>query len=237
MCWSEAATWTMVGIGSAGAALAWYRDEPAAIWGTIGFFTGMEALQVWGYQVLDQCGAAPNSAVTLLSYLHISLQPLVINLFCMALVGPAVTPRMRRFILGITVLACLMLLARLIPAPRLGHCPPNVPLCGVEMCTVSGSWHLGWTVPLNNLFSLQPWLGPMGQFPDYMLAAFLLPCLYGAWRFALFNAAMGPGLSSIITDNPHEMPAVWCFFSVGILLIGISPGFRQRLQGPGGVAA
>lgn len=237
MCWSEAATWSMVGIGTAGAALAWSRAEPAAIWGTIGFFTGMEALQVWGYQVVDQCGAAPNGAVTLLSYLHISLQPLVINIFCMALAGSSVSLRMRRLVLGVSTLACLMLLARLIPAPVLGLCPPDVPLCGSDLCTISGSWHIGWTVPLNNLFSLQPWLGSMGQFPDYMLAAFFLPCLYGAWRFALFNAAVGPGLSSILTDNPHEMPAVWCFFSVGIVLIGISPAFRRHFQNPSARAA
>lgn len=237
MCWSETATWSMVGIGSVATAIAWYREEPPAIWGTIAFFTMMEALQVWGYRVIDQCGAAPNAAVTLVSYLHICLQPLVINIFCMALVSPSVTPRMRSVVLGLSGLASLTLLARLIPAPWLGICPPELPLCGTELCTISGSWHLGWTVPLNNLFSLQAWFGAMGQFPDYMLAAFLLPCLYGAWRFALFNGAMGPVLSSIVTTDPHEMPAVWCFFSVGIVILGLSPAFRQRLQGHGGITA
>ncbi|MBV7396997.1 DUF5765 domain-containing protein [Mameliella sediminis] len=236
MCWNETVTYSMAGLGAAATFVAWRRGEPAGIWGTIGYFTAMEGLQAWGYNVVDQCGSPGNQAVTLLSYLHITLQPIVVNLFCMALVGSAITPRIRRRVLAISALASAMLMARLIPLPQFGICPPGTPLCGIGLCTISGNWHIGWTIPLNDLFSLARWVGPIGQFPDYMLACLILPCFYGAWRFALLNACAGPMLASVLTKNPSEMPAVWCLLSVALVLIGLSPFFRRQVFPPGAPA-
>jgi len=84
MCWSEGASVAMVGIGAVATVVTMRRGEPAAIPATLGFFTVMEALQVGGYAVLDQCGSRVNQADTLLSFLHIALQPLFINAFAMA---------------------------------------------------------------------------------------------------------------------------------------------------------
>ena len=232
MCWSETETYSMAALGAAATFVTWRKGEPAGIWGTLGFFTAMEGLQAWGYGVIDQCGAPGNTTVTVLSYLHIVLQPIVVNLFCLTLVGPAVDARTRRWVLGLASLTSLTLLARLIPAPWLGVCPPGVPLCGPEFCTISGNWHLGWTMPLNNFLSLSHWFGGIGQFPDYLLACLLLPCLYGAWRFALLNGLVGPLLASGLTSNPNEMPAIWCLFSVMLVLIGISPLIRSRVFPP-----
>lgn len=242
MCWSETATYAMVGLGAAATLATWYKKEPVAIWGTIGFFTAMEALQAWGYAVIDQCGTPSNHAATLLSYLHIAFQPLVINAFCMALVGSALSPAVRRRVFALAGLATLLLLARLVPIPWAGTCLPGSPLCGAAYCTISGSWHLGWTIPLNDLLaavlpldalsSLLPLLGDGARFLDYMLAVFLLPCLYGAWRFAVFHLAFGPVLAIVLTGNPNEMPAVWCLFSIGLVLVGLSPVFRRSLVPP-----
>lgn len=229
MCWSETATYAMVGLGVAATAVTWRRGEPAGIWGTLGYFTLMEGLQAWGYGVVDQCGSPGNTSVTVMSYLHIAFQPIMINLFCLALVGPAVDPRTRRRVLALSSLATLFLLARLLPVDWLGSCPLGVPLCGVEFCTISGNWHIGWTMPLNNLFSLAHWVGGLGQFPDYLLATIVLPCLYGAWRFAVLNAVFGPILASGLTTNPNEMPAVWCLFSIALLVVGISPFIRRQV--------
>lgn len=232
MCWSETATFAMAGLGAAATVVTWHRGEPAGIWGTLGYFTLMEGLQAWGYGVVDQCGAPGNTAVTLLSYLHIAFQPIMVNLFCLALVGPGLDPRIRRMVLTLASLTSLALLARLIPADWLGTCPPGTPLCGAAFCTISGTWHIGWTVPLNNLFSLAHWVGGVGQFPDYLLATLVVPCLYGAWRFAVLNTLIGPLLASGLTENPHEMPAVWCLFSIVLILIGLSPLVRRQVFPP-----
>jgi hypothetical protein len=55
--------------------------------------------------------------------------------------------------------------------------------------------------------------------------------VYGAWRFAVFHAVAGPILASMLTGNPNEMPAIWCLFSIGIILIALSPTVRFWIFG------
>lgn len=228
MCWSLSVSVGMVAVGSAATLVSARRGDPKAIWLTLGYFTYMEALQVAGLTVLDQCGSRANQTVTLLSYLHIALQPLFINAFAMAITPEQISPRLRNMVWGLAGLASALLLIRLVPAEAFGTCRPGDYLCGPALCTVSGTWHLGWEVPLNDVWRA---LGIQIQFPAYMAAAFLLPLLYGAWRFALFHALAGPITAHLLTDNPNEMPAIWCLFSIGILLIALSPAIRVTLVG------
>ncbi len=232
MCWSENASIAMVGLGAAATLVTARRGEAPAIPVTIGYFTLMEALQVAGYRVLDQCGTSANQTVTILSYLHIALQPLFINAFAMAVAPTAVSARMRRNVYAFAALCSVMLLMRLVPFDWAGPCLPGRVLCGPEWCTISGNWHLGWQVPLNNMWETLTgiYFKPF-QFSDYLLASFVLPLFYGAWRFVVFNLAAGPILANILTNNANEMPAIWCLFSIGILLVGLSPELRRRLLG------
>ena len=97
MCWSAEASATMIGLGAVATAVTQRRGDAPAIWLTLGFFTFMEALQFWGYVVLDQCGTPANRSVTVLSYVHIAIQPFFINAFAMELV-PAAVKRRARFL-------------------------------------------------------------------------------------------------------------------------------------------
>lgn len=231
MCWSETASLAMVGIGGTAAVVTWRRGEPRAIPVTLAWFTLMEGLQLAGYQVIDACGTPANRAVTMASYGHIVLQPLFINAFGMALVGDGITPRMRRWVYGLSALASVFLALRLLPIAGAAPCEPGRVLCGSDWCTVSGNWHIAWEMPYFEIWEalLGPWANALIQFPEYMLAAFLLPLFYGAWRWALFHAVLGPTLSSLLTDNPNEMPAVWCLFSIGLIFVGLSPWVRRGL--------
>ena len=77
-------------------------------------------------------------------------------------------------------------------------------------------------------------LGPIGDFtpfPAYLLSVFVLPLFYGAWRLVIFHAVLGPILAAFLTDNPNEMPAIWCLFSVGLVIMGLSPLVRTRVLG------
>ena len=235
MCWSESASVAMVGIGAAAAVVTWTRGEPRAIPVTLAFFAAMEALQVAGYQVIDACGTPANRLVTIASYAHIALQPLFINAFGMALVGAHVSPAMRRAVYALSALASVLLFARLVPFGWAAPCTAGHALCGPDWCTVSGNWHLGWQVPYFNTWAplLGAWLSAALEFPAYLLAVFILPLVYGAWRFALFHAAFGPALATLLTDNPNEMPAIWCLLSVGLALVGLSPLVRRSLSPPG----
>jgi hypothetical protein len=232
MCWSATASVAMVGLGAAAMAVTVARGESRAIWLALGYFTAMEALQAAGYAVVDECGTPANRTITLLSYLHIAFQPLVINAFAMAIAPAPVPARMQRRIYGAAGVCSALLLLRLVPFEWAGVCTAGTPMCSDAFCTVSGDWHIAWQVPLNGLYRpLSDLTGLPVGFPDYMLAVFVLPLIYGAWRFVAFHAIAGPVLAWTLTSNPDEMPAVWCLFSIGILLVGISPVVRYSVMG------
>ncbi|MFK7938795.1 MAG: DUF5765 domain-containing protein [Roseovarius sp.] len=231
MCWSLDATAIMVAAGAAGTGVLWHRRQPAAIWLTLGYFTGMEALQLLGYLVVDQCGTAANTSVTLLSYLHIALQPVFINAFAMELVPAPVKLRVRRWVFALSAVSAGVMLAQILPVQALGQCHPGAPLCGSAFCTVSGDWHIAWDIPYNGLLvPFEQMFGLNPGFPTYMATVFLLPLLYGAWRFVLVHLAAGPVLAWSLTSNPNEMPAIWCLFSVAILCISLSPFVRRAVS-------
>lgn len=231
MCWSATASISMVGIGTVVTAVAASRGQPRAIWLTLGYFTVMEALQATGYAVVDQCGTASNQAITLLSYLHIVFQPFFINAFAMELVPGPVKARLRRGVYLCCAASSAVMLAQLYPFEWAGSCRPGAALCGDELCLVSGEWHIAWNIPYNGLLlPLENALGIQSAFPTYFLAAFVMPLAYGAWRLVIFHAIAGPILATALTGNPNEVPAVWCLFSIGILLIGLSPLIRRRFE-------
>lgn len=227
MCWSLEASAAMVVAGTAASVACWRQGQPVAVWGVLGYFTVMEALQLAGYLTADDCSAAANRGVTLLSYLHIAFQPILINAFALELVPAAVRRGCRRWVLGLCGGAAAIMLLQLLPLPALGSCAAGAPMCAEVLCTVSGTWHIAWNVPYNGLLvPLDNALGVQSGFPVYMAAVFLLPLAYGAWRFVLMHALAGPVLAWMLTSNPNEMPAVWCLFSIVILCIGLSPWVR-----------
>lgn len=229
MCWSASVSITMVGIGIVATSVTAVRGEPRAIPLTLGYFTVMEGLQAAGYAVVDQCGTPGNQAITLLSYLHIVFQPFFINAFAMELLPAPVKARLQRGVYLCCALSAAVMLAQLIPLEWAGNCLPGSALCGAELCLTSGEWHIAWEIPYNGLLlPLENALGIHAGFPSYLLVAFLLPLIYGAWRMVLFHALAGPILANALTDNPNESPAVWCLFSIGILLIGMSPLIRRH---------
>ncbi len=232
MCFSLTVSAAMVGLGGAATALTIRRRDTPAVPLTLGYFTVMEALQVAGYLVIDRCGTPANETVTLLSVLHIVFQPLVINAFAMALVARAVPLAMQVAVYTLCALSAVVMLLQLYPFAWAGSCIPGSNLCGERLCTVSGEWHLAWDVPFNGLLAWIDWpmIGMWG-FPTYMLAVFLLPLVYGAWRLALFHLLAGPVLAGLLTSNPNEVPAIWCLFSIGIVLIALSPAIRRRFEG------
>ena len=106
-----------------------------------------------------------------------------------------------------------------IPLPGRASASPAGRFCGKLLCTVRGEWHLAWLVPTNgigNSLTHVNWLG--NGYPAYLLTAFAMPALYGSWRFILFSYLAGPFASKLTTSNINEWPAVWCLFSIGLVL-------------------
>lgn len=232
MCWSEAASVSMVGIGAVATGVAISKGQPKAIWITLAYFTLMEALQVGGYAVINQCDSQANKTFTLLSYLHIVFQPFFINAFFMELLPAPVKAKIWKWVYGICAASAAVMIAQLIPFEWAGKCEIGDVLCGLEFCTVSGEWHQAWDIPyngmLNNMLdSIADNTGIQLGFPTYTIAGFLVPIAYGAWRVVAFHALVGPFLAAALTDDPNESAAIWCLFSIAIILIALFPPIRR----------
>jgi hypothetical protein len=204
---------------------------PVAFQVAIAWFTLMEALQFGSYLVINQCDSPINQALTLLSILHIVFQPFFINAFSLELVPASVRERWRIPVYTLCGVSSAIMLLQLYPFAWAGNCEPNVNLCGSPLCTVSGNWHLAWNIPYNGLMiHVDQLIGLKWGFPSYMFVSFLVPIFYGAWRFTVFHALFGPLLAARLTGNVNEVPAVWCLFSLGLVLIALSPVFRQNFE-------
>lgn len=231
MCWSMATTVAMVATGAAATAVTIRRRDPPAIPAALGWFTLMEALQVAGHATVGQCAAPANQATALLSYLHIAFQPFFINAFAMCLVPDPVRRGVRTAVWIACGLSAAVMLLQLYPFAWAGACRAGTVLCGPGPCVLPGEWHIAWSIPRNDLLGALPDVPFVANgFPTYMATAFLLPLLYGAWRFVLFHALVGPVLAWQLTSNPNEMPAIWCLFSIGIILASLLRPVRARLE-------
>lgn len=231
MCWSMSVSVLMAAGGAVATGLALWRREPAAIPMTLGYFTFMEALQSAGYLVIDECGSSLNQSITLLSYLHIVFQPFFINAFAMELVPRGIQSKVRWSVYAACGLSSAVMLLQLYPFAWAGSCRPGEVLCGTPLCLVSGDWHLAWNIPYNNLLGpIDQALGTQFAFPTYLIAVFIVPFIYGAWRFVLLHLLAGPLLAWQLTSSPNEWPAIWCLFSIGILLMGTSPWLRGHFS-------
>lgn len=232
MCWGLAASAGMAGLGAVAAGITRHQGRPSAVPLTLAYFSVMEALQAVGYLVVDECGNSLNQTITFFSFLHIVFQPFFINAFAMALMPKPVHANVRATVYAICAACAGVMLVQLYPFDWVGACRPGGALCGPSLCTVSGEWHIGWEVPYNGfMIPLERFMGIHAPFPTYVLAAFIVPILYGAWRFAVFHAVLGPGFAMLLTNDPREMPAIWCLFSVGIVLLSLNPWLWRRLQG------
>jgi hypothetical protein len=231
MCWGPGVSATIVGIGCISTVIAVRRNLPTAFPVAIAWFTFMEALQFAGYLVINQCDNPFNQVITLLSILHIVFQPFFINAFSLELVPAWIRARARIPVFTLCGISSAIMLLQLYPFAWAGACEPTVNLCGSPLCTVSGNWHLAWNIPYNGLaVDVDRIIGLKWGFPSYMVVSFLVPLFYGAWRFTLFHAIFGPLLAARLTGNVNEVPAIWCLFSLGLVLMALNPIFRQSFE-------
>lgn len=226
MCWSMSVSVGMVGLGAAATVYGHRSGVPKVVWVSLAFFTFMEALQAAGYLVINQCGTIANQAITLLSYLHIAIQPLFINALALALIPAEISRRVAPVAYALCALSSLFMVAQLlVPYEIAGHCRIGECMCAPTLCTRSGDWHIAWDIPYNGLGTwIEDHLGGVNWgMPTYMFTVFVVPALYGSWRFTLFQLLLGPVFGNLVTTDNNEVPAIWCLFSIGIVIIAFFP--------------
>jgi len=231
MCWNGPASTALATAGIATTCYAIYRKEPMPLWIALGYFSMMEALQAFTYSVINQCSNPSNQIATLLGYLHITFQPFFINAVSMYFIDQRVAKKIAPFAYAVCFVSAIIMLIQLYPFDWAGVCHVGRPLCGKILCSVRGNWHIAWLVPTNGIFNRLAELNLVpfeDGFPTYVIAGFLMPLLYGSWRCTLYHISFME-IAWRTTTNINEWPAIWCLFSIGLLIIVVKTPVRQML--------
>lgn len=192
------------------------------LWFPLGYFTLMEALQAFTYSVIDNCGAPSNQIATLLGYLHITFQPFFVNAVGLYFIDKRVAQKIAPFVYGACFVAAIMMLIKLYPFAWAAKCIPGIrPMCGEKICAFHGNWHIAWSLPVSDISDKISW---------YFLVAFVMPFIYGSWRWTIYHLLTGPVLARLTTSNLNEWPAVWCLFSIDLLIIITNTRVRHWLH-------
>lgn len=222
MCWNMEASATLAAVGLGTTAYAAYKGEDIRIWTTLGYFSLMEALQDYTYTVIDDCAAPANQIATVLGYLHIAFQPFLINLISLYFIPQHVARKIVMPVFTLVAICTVLYILPIYPFEFVKPCDPgNNVFCSERLCSISGDWHIAWGMP-----RVEFWYGSS----PYIIATFALPIIYGSWRFTLYHFFTGPLLAWFTTGNLNEFAAVWCLYSIGLLLIVAKTPVRKYLH-------
>ncbi len=226
MCWSFGASAALAtaGVGTSGYMAK--NKQSKLIWIPILYFSVMELLQALTYFYIDKCDVYMNHLLTVIGVIHIAFQPFFINAISLYFVPARIRKKVAPWAFTICFFGTVGTLVKLYPfhlvTGSAAACISGVDtMCGSGLCSVSGSWHLAWNVPL----SLHP-----NIFYTYYVPAFIVPIIYGSWRMTIYHCIFGPALAWILTKNPNEWPAVWCLLSVGYILVAWYTPLREKLK-------
>lgn len=222
MCWSGEASAAIAVGGLASAYLLKKNGQPKEIYIPPAYFVLMEGLQALTYIVVDDCSSPYNVWFTRLAIAHISFQPFFINMLGMEFIDKTVKKRILPWVYSLCAIIAVACLVRMIPAfELLGRCQLGTPMCShTQTCAYTGEWHIGWNVLLNGFNEQWLW---------YLVGAFIIPIIYGAWKWSLYHFLVGPLLASLTTSDVSERPAVWCLFSTCIIAILVNSRLRNYI--------
>jgi hypothetical protein len=184
------------------------------------YFTIMELLQYFQYFYIDQCDSSMNIFLTFLGYLHICFQPFILHLGN-GYSDDKVIFEQNKIVIKLCFIVGLSLLTRFFISPWTNNFGCNTEwVRGEKLCTVSGKYHLAWSIPMYESTYFVP-----GVFIHnfFMIAPFFVLKNY-SWIMGVLLFLTGPLLASIITENLQEQASIWCFFSiiqVGALFYGL----------------
>jgi hypothetical protein len=235
MCWSGEASAVLAVAGFGTAAYVAYKGESKELWIPLTYFACMELLQAATYIYIDLCDSPPNQILTYFGYLHIAFQPFFVNMVAMYFIPEEVKKKIGTVVYSICAVGALAMLVKMYPFVWAGKCVIGAEgFCGSQACSVSGSWHIAWQLPLNGLLSgyLDHPLGFLYGLhaTAYIVTAFWMPILYGSWRFVGFHFIVGPLISDLLTSDPNEYAAVWCLFSIFLCVSVIKTPIRKYLH-------
>jgi len=219
MCWSGEASYAVALTSFATVLYVAIKRESFLLWAPLLYAGLMELLQAYTYAYLGQCHLPQNQLATYLSYLHISFQPFFMNMVALYFIPEKNQKKIAILAMSICFVFIILSLIKIYPFSWAPPCQPGIDLfCGKTLCSLSGRWHIAWEIPYRDFFFYN-WV--------YFLPAFLLPLLYGSWKFALYMFLTGPPIAWLTTQNPNEWPAVWCLYVVALIFVALFTPLRR----------
>ncbi|PIN89558.1 hypothetical protein COU60_03020 [Candidatus Pacearchaeota archaeon CG10_big_fil_rev_8_21_14_0_10_34_76] len=222
MCWSLAASAIFGIVGLAFAGHLAFKKESKLIWMPLGYFALMEGLQAITYLYLGSCDFSGNQLLTFLSYMHIVFQPIFINAFILYFIPAKVRKKIIWPVFTLAAIITIILILKIYPFEWAGSCTPGTAMCGEELCSYMGNWHLAWSIPFNDV-------GIFSMLTFYLLGAYALPLIYGSWKATLVGLTW-TGIAFLLSSNPHEWTAIWCLMSVWIMIFAVYTPMRKWLH-------
>jgi hypothetical protein len=165
--------------------------------------------------------------------MHIAFQPFFVNAVAMHFIPKNIRLRISSTVYVFCFAASVIFMMRIYPFEWAGFCfdkkyqfllMPDIkftmPFCGEQICSTSGDWHIAWEIPASGSYAMAS---------SYMYAVFLLPLIYGSWKLVFYHLISGPLLSYLTTRDMNESAAVWCLYSIGLILLVIKTPIRKYL--------
>lgn len=224
MCWSAEASFALATVGLSTVAIAARQGEKKELFLPLLWFSLMELLQGFTYWWIDICDSPPNQVLTLLGYLHIAFQPFFANMISMYFLPEKVQQRIGTWVYALCFAGAIAMIVDIYPFEWAQHSKLHM-LDSTKLCSVSGDWHIAWHVPVFDT----SWARFGFVKEPYFMLVFLLPLLYGSWKFTLYHILTGLVLSVLLTRDSHETAAVWCLLSIGLLAIVAKTPIRRYL--------
>lgn len=183
------------------------------------WFALMEGLQFFQYYWIDDCDSIINKTLTWLGFFHICLQPFFTHLMTSTLVTSDEDKYKYKAVLGLSVAVAVWMLFKSFLAPwatdDITKCPSTEWLRGENLCTLSGKYHLAWSVPMHP----PTYFVPSAATHSFAMFA---PFLLFGHKIFIIGAILffsGPVLASYITPSLLEQASIWCFFSIAQILV------------------
>src|SRR3989338_5485228 len=215
MWFSQEMSGAFVVIGLLCAAFVWHKSKNGAMTTGILYFVLMELLQFFQYYWVGKCDNKINQVLTVVGSLHICFQPYFTHLMNGSLVQSEQSKIQFTLVRRLSILQGIWMFSRWIFAPETAPLEYTEWLRGDKLCTIYGNYHIAWSLPL-----LAPtYFTPSNAIHFFMMFAPFIAMGRKFWLSGIVLFATGPLAAWFITPNLYEQAAIWCFMSIGQILV------------------
>ena len=227
MCFGKAWTCTSFTVMVVAAVVAWRVGLSWRIAYGAAFLASKELLQLVLLAHSGDCNNLANRIATVLSWVHVALQPMSVLLFVSAF---SRRPKLYDLPIGLSVVFAIFMATRLKELRPGGikhacagaRADPALSMCRTRSCSKMGRHHVAYGFQLESA-DLTSFIQVPTMFA-YFLLSFWVPLLLGDWQLALVHGSAAVASSYAFRHDLGEAAAVWCLnsFWMGLLTLCVA---------------